>query len=852
MHTKSDKEFKYVGDVNYFVSNYIDKLEEEEIKLAAITNHNKFNLDEYEQLRKAANKKDIMILPGVELSVKEGRGGIHCLIIFDRKEWIRGEKDKINSFLDQVFAGDFDRENANATCNFGLIQVMEILNSYSTNYFIILAHVDDNKGLFKELNWQRIKELSTQDIFKEKVIGFQKANSFDNLREFKKNADYDLAVVQGSDCKSIKQIGKGKKSYIKIGNDNLESIILALNDFESRTSEVLPEVSNGFIESVRYEGGKLDGVVLNLSSELNSLIGIRGSGKSSIIETIRYALNIEPASDEEYKNEIVKYILSSGGKITLKVRDRFDEIYYISRLLNERPHIYDENGTDVNIKVNTIINNPMYFGQKDLSSTDDNYEMNLLEKMVNIDTKRNETELYRKNKSITAAIDEIIELNELEENTAENSDELEDINHKISLFDEHGVSKKLQEQINYETDLNNIKQIKTNLNTFINKINTIIESTLFKELTDDIYFERKTDTEILNSLEDNLTDIKSDVFLLTNYKQTLKEKVDEIDSIHDTLDQEYESKKESFAKIKREIDIPNINPDHYPSLKKQQNELKKNIKANENNARKTDTAISKLKTFLREKNEFLRKVFSTYNDEIQAINNSQNALKLEIIFKGDKKTFAKKLKAEFKGSNITSDNYQKIATEYTDFSDLIIDLLTNAEPRLNNILTSEKQRVFILDRIIENYEELISIETANKINILYHGTPLRKHSVGQRSSAILLLILMQKENDLIIIDQPEDDLDNKVIYEEIITEIKSNKIDIQFIFATHNANIPVLGDSEQIIAVENIDEEINTIIGSIDNIEIQSQVITIMEGGPQAFNIRKEIYNLWNSQSVIT
>lgn len=111
---------------------------------------------------------------------------------------------------------------------------------------------------------------------------------------------------------------------------------------------------------------------------------------------------------------------------------------------------------------------------------------------------------------------------------------------------------------------------------------------------------------------------------------------------------------------------------------------------------------------------------------------------------------------------------------------------------------------------------------------------------------------MQKENDLIIIDQPEDDLDNKVIYEEIITEIKSNKIDIQFIFATHNANIPVLGDSEQIIAVENIDEEINTIIGSIDNIETQSQVITIMEGGPQAFNIRKEIYNLWNSQSVIT
>lgn len=64
MHTKNDKEFKYDGDDNYFVSSYIDKLEEE-IKLTAITNHNKFNLDEYEQLKKgkkAANKKEINIL----------------------------------------------------------------------------------------------------------------------------------------------------------------------------------------------------------------------------------------------------------------------------------------------------------------------------------------------------------------------------------------------------------------------------------------------------------------------------------------------------------------------------------------------------------------------------------------------------------------------------------------------------------------------------------------------------------------------------------------------------------------------------------------------------------------------
>src|SRR5699024_3084867 len=106
---------------------------------------------------------------------------------------------------------------------------------------------------------------------------------------------------------------------------------------------------------------------------------------------------------------------------------------------------------------------------------------NLLEKMVNIDTKKIETELSNKNKSVTSAIDEIIDLNEIEESITENYDELEDINHKISLFDEHGVSKKLQEQINYETDLNNIKHIKTNLNALNKKVNAIIESVFFLE-----------------------------------------------------------------------------------------------------------------------------------------------------------------------------------------------------------------------------------------------------------------------------------------------------------------------------------------------------------------------------------
>ena len=71
LHTKADKEFRYDGDDNSFVGAYIDKLEKAGVRLGAITNHNKFDMGEFKALRKAARKRGIGLLPGVELSVNE-------------------------------------------------------------------------------------------------------------------------------------------------------------------------------------------------------------------------------------------------------------------------------------------------------------------------------------------------------------------------------------------------------------------------------------------------------------------------------------------------------------------------------------------------------------------------------------------------------------------------------------------------------------------------------------------------------------------------------------------------------------------------------------------------------------
>ncbi|MDR3246598.1 MAG: hypothetical protein LBT50_09230, partial [Prevotellaceae bacterium] len=77
-------------------------------------------------------------------------------------------------------------------------------------------------------------------------------------------------------------------------------------------------------------------------------------------------------------------------------------------------------------------------------------------------------------------------------------------------------------------------------------------------------------------------------------------------------------------------------------------------------------------------------------------------------------------------------------------------------------------------------------------------------------------------------------------------EIKRLKGQMQFIFATHNANIPVLGDSEMLVACQYVpDSKIEIETGSIDCRNIQEKVIRIMEGGKEAFDIRKNIYKIW-------
>lgn len=197
-----------------------------------------------------------------------------------------------------------------------------------------------------------------------------------------------------------------------------------------------------------------------------------------------------------------------------------------------------------------------------------------------------------------------------------------------------------------------------------------------------------------------------------------------------------------------------------------------------------------------------------------------------------------------KGSGIRIDSISKIVDEFVDYIGLLEDIYLNDSNKMKAIL-KESDIEKIKSILITKLEGISNYLPNNNVEIRYHDKLLENHSLGQRASAIILFILAQKENDIVIIDQPEDDLDNKVIYDELIKTIKKRKKDIQFVFSTHNANIPVLGDAEQIISLNDDGKTLVVKNNSIDNCDIQKEIVQIMEGGSEAFYRRNQIYNEW-------
>jgi len=127
--------------------------------------------------------------------------------------------------------------------------------------------------------------------------------------------------------------------------------------------------------------------------------------------------------------------------------------------------------------------------------------------------------------------------------------------------------------------------------------------------------------------------------------------------------------------------------------------------------------------------------------------------------------------------------------------------------------------------------------------IFFKGISLDKLSMGQKGTVLLKLFLAEGDYPLIV-DQPEESLDNKFIYDELVNAFREAKKKRQVLIATNNANLVVNTDAEQIIIAEFENNKIRYKLGTIEDLKLREDIMPILEGGKEAFRRREEKYGI--------
>ena len=853
LHTKADKEFKYTGEDNSFVSEYINGLKNAGIQVGAITNHNKFDAAEFKVLRKKARKNGICLLPGVELSVNDGANGIHTLIIFS-EQWLDNGNDYISPFITSMFPGkaesEYQHENGRSDKN--ILQVVEELEKTSRDYFLIFAHVEQRSGLWEEMNGGKLGDFTENRYagVRQRTMGFQKVRTRDDRVKVQQwLEEWYPAEVEGSDCKSISDIGKGKEYFLKLGSFSFDAVKFALIDHSNRTANSIKEHVHSRIRKIRFTGGTLTEQELHFSSELNTLIGIRGSGKSSILEVLRYALDIpfgEKAGDTQYKQDLVGFTMGSGGKVEIDTIDRYGQPYTIRRVWKEP---YSEVLIDgilqpgVSIR-ETVLHKPIYFGQKDLSSTGEGFETDLVDKLLGSKLDEIRRNIAQQRQRVIESVDRLDNVVNVQEQIGEQKKIKQDTEHRLKFYAEHGVEEKLEKRLDFDLDVRTMQKGVQITEGFVSDL----ESLLAQHEDDIRNFKGYLSKHNLEVFKRFYTHYTTYITFVDQIKVWLSNQCKSKQGLSDCrteLDQVRKGMVEEFAQIERKLGeelkscgTQNISSDEFLGLKKKLAMANQLISALEKQGQQKKDLWNSLFVELQKLNELWLTEFNLIKRELDKVALKGDAISITSGYKEEKQAFLDFMKSIFKGSGIRETTYQGIVDAYTDFIAIFKDFENAKE-----FFGSNPQ--ILTDLFKKNLKSLLTFQTPNKFTIMYRGKELKHHSLGQRASALILFVLSQQENDVIIIDQPEDDLDNQTIYEDVIKLIRRMKPQVQFIFATHNPNIPVLGDAEQVHACSFMDDTVSVSSGSVDSQTTQRTIVDIMEGGREAFNRRKEIYQIW-------
>jgi energy-coupling factor transporter ATP-binding protein EcfA2 len=611
---------------------------------------------------------------------------------------------------------------------------------------------------------------------------------------------------------------------------------------------------------------------ITFSENLNCIMGSRGTGKSTLIHFIKSCLDKE-AEESRITYNVLKNNLG-GGLVTLTLQDEEGKKYKIEKSLEEDPQPYTlPKNTFVDLrKIANIVECDIYEAQAiEEIGKNSKDRLELIDKMIPSE----KVELENEISGIQLLLDENTQLIK-----SENSRLKKQVNElKTHETAEEELAKLLEEK---PDDINKKEQAEFENADKNEKSRTgekryvkIIEKKLgelqsfFEETLEDISAFKttnsKTDHFLNKDLINKISTESLAVFgeVTTALKELLKKmekSSSKIDFASSQLSEKHSVQQNEFAKLKQKFDKHKEFYNKWNALSKKVDE-KKNIEKDIDGLKgRRNKVLSKREQLVTQLNVKKKELFDLRISKILELNTSfAGAIKITLGFGGITDEYEQLLRNALRGSNMRYNTLIPALVQNFTPNKFAAIVHSKDHDTLKKIAGIDKERaaaiftaLFETDDIYEIEklycpdlpEFLLKVDARNDKGAKSRDNYRKSEdlSTGQRCTTVLPIVFAVSNNPLII-DQPEDNLDNKYISDSIHKIIRSQKESRQLIFITHNPNIPVLSESEKNLFLNYSDKK--SVIEKQGDIEaVKDHILNLLEGGKEAFEKREILYGL--------
>lgn len=840
-HTPSSFDYHNKSITN---EEIITTLKNNNISVVAITDHHFIDVNRIKELQRLGHEYSITVLPGIECcSELGGSQPIHFIGIFSEKDDVVKIWDTIKIKAGIQNTLDKKKDIEKIYCKFeDTCKCIQELGG------IITLHAGTKTNTVEAIN----NNFLTNQEFKTDILSnfnpILEVNKTKNIDEYNKivfpKIGFNLPVIICSDNHNVKDYHVNEITWIK-ADPTFEGLKQVLYEPKERvrvqSTQPDDRPNYSYISKIELKDDTCWNQDLYLNKNLNVIIGGRSTGKSTLLTSI--ARKFQKDEKNLPKNDTTSFI----------------------NLLKDKIEIYWGNGTsDYNKEVCFIEQNEMikiaqsekekkafleqFMYDNDRKRIFDNYHFFIKENSIKIQT--NIANLFMEYNDENSLLDEIKTIGKRKEIEEE----------KTKLDNE---KKEILSQLQFdESILKNFEEIQDRFSQ-LNEKEKLLDNTkkeLVEIVSENIFYHR--DIVLWGDVDDN-------------YEQKLKTKIDELDEkVNKTLKtfifslineieediNQINNKKDIMKKSEsyiignnylennKKISILNskINIEEQKIKQIKEKEEKINLKKKRINQLSKDI-INKFLLF-KEKNEELINQISFESSEIEFfVTNSFNSDKLYEFLS---------LSFDMRGNNPINNVINMLEKGNHD------ELLQFIED------INKKDKKYSLKPTTNKEEFLKSLFSTNwydyQYDIKYEEDTFSKMSPGKQAFIILRLLLNVSTKDCpILIDQPEDSLDNRAIYHELVKYIRQTKTKRQLILVTHNPNIVVGSDAELVIvanqhgstnknsneykfqyksgSLESDNKEKDTNI-TLDKMNIREHICDILEGGKEAFEHREKKY----------